>query len=299
MSVSPSPRRPGALEYAGFATLGLVWGTQYLVIKVAQPVLPPLMALALRFLVVAAAAQLYLLVERAPTPPDMRWKRAVYGAMHAAGMGLLYWGQTSIPSSLVGVLLATTPLAVAVMAHAFIPGERLTKRTTLPLVVGVAGAMLITLGMDRDGDRATHLVGVGAIVSSVLCSAGVKVFSKKLVAQLPVSIMLRDLGVVVGLCSVLASALVEDWARARAEPWAMLSILYLGLVASAGATGWYLVLLRRVPVTVMATLQLLTAAVAFGAGVVFGGDHPSTMSVLGCVLVMSGLTWRTKEVRDE
>ena len=69
----------------------------------------------------------------------------------------------------------------------------------------------------------------------------------------------------------------------------MPAFVYLALVASFGASGLYLVLLRRYTVTAMAYLQFATAAVAAAAGVLCGREHLGSSLAAGIVAVIGGL----------
>ena len=112
----------------GLVVLALVWGTQFLIIKSGQATLPPLTTAALRFAIVTAAAQVAVFVTGATAPVETRIRRTSFGVTLAISFGLLYWAQSRIPSALAGVLSATTPLFVALLAHRFVADEKLTLR---------------------------------------------------------------------------------------------------------------------------------------------------------------------------
>lgn len=288
MSAMVSDGRKRALTAVGFAALTLVWGTQFLVIKHGQVCLPPLLTAALRFAVLTAAAQVAVIVSRSRAPAG-RWRqRLMFGVAQALSFGLLYWAQGHLASALAGVLSATGPLVVAVLAHRFIPGERLTLRRSVALLLGFTGVSLIVWAT-RPSQGTVATLAVVAILLGETASAANKVLGKQLTAQTPAPVLLRDMGLVVTVCTGLAALVFERERPMDFSPAAVLAFVYLGLVASFAASGLYLVLLRRFAVSSMSYLQFTTAVVAAGAGVLVGGEQLAASAAVGAMGVLAGL----------
>lgn len=147
----------------GLVALALVWGTQFLIIKRGQVSLPPLMTAALRFGVLTLAAQVAVVMTRSQAPLAERLRRATFGVTQAISFGLLYWAQSRIPSALAGVLSATTPLFIAMLAHRFVASERITVARAVALSLGFAGVSMIVVGAQSAGGSA-EAVAVWAIL---------------------------------------------------------------------------------------------------------------------------------------
>lgn len=86
-----SDRTKEVLAGVGLATLTFGWGTQFLVIKLGQATLPPLMTAALRFAVLTVAAQIVVFLSRSQAPIKERIRRLSFGVTLAVSFGLLYW----------------------------------------------------------------------------------------------------------------------------------------------------------------------------------------------------------------
>ena len=220
------------IRLAGLALLGVVWGTQFLVIKAGLATLPPLLTLALRYLVLLVVAQAAVWVTRTQAPPGVGLRRVGFGCSQTVSMALLYWAQGHLASSLAGVLLGTTPFMVAALAHLYIPGDRLKGWSAASTGLGFCGAALIAIKGGSGADLNAPAVAVAAF-------------------------------------------------------------LYLGLVASAAASGLYLVLLRHYSVSGLAYLQFVTAAVAVVAGVGLAQEQLSPTVAAGVCLVLVGLVMRS------
>ncbi len=292
-----SERRKRAWAYAGLAALTLVWGTQFLVIKRGQADLPPLMTAALRFAVLTFAAQVAVLVTRSRAPIEERLRRFSFGVTQAISFGLLYWAQSRIPSALAGVLTATNPLLVALLAHRLKIGERLRFSRVGALSLGFAGVSMIAFGT-RSTSGVAETVAVAAILVGELASATNKVLAKQLTTTVPAPLLLRDLGVIVALLTGFASFCLERDMPMTFSPTSVLAFSYLGLVASFAASSLYLILLRRYAVTTLAYLQFATATVAAGAGVFLGGERLGLSLTVGVATVLGGLLLLSKSAID-
>lgn len=264
------------------AALSAVWGTQYLVIRLAQAELPVPRAVALRFAVVFVLGQVAVLATRARAPKGLLVPRVALGATQALSMGLLYAGQARIPSALGGVLMATTPLWVIVLARLWL-GEPLRRRALAASGLGLVGVALLS---GASWARALTTVGVGAVLGAAVVGAVSKTIGKRL-AELPVAVLVRDLGGVVAIVALLADLALdaEPWS---ASPRALAAAVYLGAVASVGANAVYFVLLRRVEVSRLAYLQLVSAGVALVTGVLGAGERLGAVASAGAALVLVG-----------
>lgn len=272
----------------GLAALALVWGTQFLVIKSGQVTLPPLTTAALRFAVFTVAAQFAVLITGATSPIEARFRRASFGVTLAMSFGFLYWAQSRIPSALAGVLSATTPLFIALLAHRFLAGEEMSRARAAALLVGFTGVSMIALGTESSGGIPQTLA-VLAILVGELASATNKVLAKQLTISVPVPILLRDMGLIVTILIGVAAFWFERHQPMEFTSTGILAFVYLGLVASFAASGFYLFLLRKYAVSSLAYLQFATAAVAAVTGTVVGGERIGAPLAAGIITVLAGL----------
>lgn len=265
------------------AALGVVWGTQYLVIRLLQADLPPWRAVALRFFVVAMLGQAAVITTGARAPRRRLGLRIAMGATQALSMGLLYAGQQRIPSALASVLMATTPLLVVAVAHRWL-GERAGPRALLAGAVGLGGVALISGAQWNEGIAAA---GVVLVLGAALASAVSKAIGKA-IAELPITILLRDLGVVVTGVGLVASVVLEHHA-----PWTLgarevAGAAYLGAIASTCANALYFAVLRGIDVSRVSYLQLVSASIGLVAGVLVAGERLGAGALVGAALVLVG-----------
>lgn len=273
--------RAGTL--ATLLALSAVWGTQFLVVRLAQAELPPWRAVALRFIVVAALGQIATTAGRARAPRGVLGLRLALGATQALSMGLLYTGQQRVPSALASVLTATTPLVVVVLARHWLR-ERILGRSVLAGALGLAGVALISGAHVEDRLAA---VGVALLLASALLSAVSKTIGKA-ITDLPIAILLRDLGGVVAVVALAATFTLERHVRWEVGRREIAAAVYLGAVASTGANALYFVLLRRVDVSRLSYLQFVSAGTGLLVGVLFAGEHLNGRTLTGAGLILAG-----------
>ncbi len=273
--------RAGTL--ATLLALSAVWGTQFLVVRLAQAELPPWRAVALRFIVVAALGQIATTAGRARAPRGVLGLRLALGATQALSMGLLYTGQQRVPSALASVLTATTPLVVVVLARHWLR-ERILGRSVLAGALGLAGVALIS-GAHVENRLAA--VGVALLLASALLSAVSKTIGKA-ITDLPIAILLRDLGGVVAVVALAATFTLERHVRWEVGRREIAAAVYLGAVASTGANALYFVLLRRVDVSRLSYLQFVSAGTGLLVGVLFAGEHLNGRTLTGAGLILAG-----------
>jgi drug/metabolite transporter (DMT)-like permease len=281
------------LRVLGVGVLALVWGTQFLVIKIGLETVPPLLAVSLRFAVLAVVGAVFAAILRVRAAPGTGRFRLALGLTQARSFALLYWAQARLATSVVAVLDATSPWLVALLAHRFVPGERMDRRTVVSLSIGLAGVVAVSVGQAADGSpelsRLVLLLPMAAVVLGALASASNKVLAKRLVSNVAPAVLLRDMGAVVALVTAAMWLLLQRHAPVHLGLRAVAAFSYLGLVASAGASALYLVLLRRARVTSLSHLQFVVPVVATVTGLAIGGERMRPAVLVGAACVVVGL----------
>ncbi|MGP4016324.1 DMT family transporter [Saccharopolyspora sp. 5N708] len=149
----------------GFVLLSAIWGSSFVLIKVAVDAgVAPLWVALARCLFGAATLWGVCAVQRASLPRDLRtWGHAAVVALllNAVPFTLFAYGETQVSSVLAGVWNATTPLTTLVFVLLLVPQENPTPRRIVGLLIGFGG-VLVVLGV-------WHGVGGGVLVGSLAC----------------------------------------------------------------------------------------------------------------------------------
>jgi drug/metabolite transporter (DMT)-like permease len=288
--------KPSPLVVDGvIALLCLIWGSTWLVIRVGLEDLPPLHGVAMRFTLASAvfwvAGPRLARLEGGERPPV--WLVLVFGSLNfAASYGIVYWGETVIPSALASVLWAVFPMMMAVSGHFFLPGERLLPRQWLGFVLGFAGVALLRTDLRAVAPGAV-LVGAIFLLSPLVSAVGQTCVKRH--GQGVSSVLLNRGALTLGAVCLWGLALsLERGAELSFSPAAVLSIVYLALVGTCVAFGLYYWVLRTTPAYKLSLIAYVTPVIALFLGWSLG-DEPigaSTLVGAGCVLGGVGLVRR-------
>jgi drug/metabolite transporter (DMT)-like permease len=209
---------------------------------------------------------------------------------------LISWGQQRIPSGLAGILMAVMPLAVLVLAHFLVPGERLTGRRLGGFLLGFAGVAVLT------GPEALAALAGGpgglvsrlAVLCGALCYAVSTILARRGAPEDAVTVSAGVMVVAAGLSGAAAafSALASPHDApmvAGVSPGAAIALLALGALSTGFATVVYFRLIALSGATFLSLINYLIPvyAVVLGA-LVFGERLP--LSALGAlVLILAGI----------
>jgi drug/metabolite transporter (DMT)-like permease len=267
-----------------FGAMCLIWGTPYLLIKVAVAEVTPATLVCARTLLAAL-----LLLPFALRGGQLRgllpsWRPLLLFSVVevCAPYLMLGFAETRLSSSLTGLLLAAVPLVGAVVARWSGERERLGARRLSGLLVGIAGVAAL-VGLDIGSVDGPALAAIAVVV--VGYAVGPVILARHL-SHLP------QLGVVVasfGLCAVayLPVGIVQapsHWPTAKVT----LSILGLAVVCTALAFVIFFKLIAEVGPPRATVITYVNPAVAIGLGVLIL-DEPFTLAILiGFVLVLAG-----------
>src|SRR5207249_2347492 len=118
--------RPGRLlVWAGLLVLYLVWGSTYLGIRIAIDTIPPFVMAGIRFITAGSVLLGWSIFRegRAFAWPSRReWRDTfiVGGLLLMGGMGLVSWGEQSVPSGITALMIAMMPVWVAIIGWVFL-----------------------------------------------------------------------------------------------------------------------------------------------------------------------------------
>lgn len=287
-----------------YAAVCVLWGSTWLVVKVGLLDLPPLGFVAVRLLLAAALLLPFALrggVARVGGG-EWRWLLGIGLLQVTVPYGLMFAGQTMVPSALAAVLFSTFPVWLVLLGRLLVPGETLTPRKLGLALLGLAGVVVLQAGAGSDGAGAgTGSPALGALLittGSVSCAlANVLVRRRGLTLSPLLMTFGQSLGA--GLALLGASALLEHGAPVALTPRALGAVAYL---AVGGTVFTYLGLywlIPRVSLVTIGTIPLVDTTVALTLGTLVAGEPVTGPLLLGAALVLgaSALSVTTAEAR--
>lgn len=278
------PHIPAGHLLLGLAVV-LVWGTNFVVIRVALDALPPLAFATLRFALVFLPAA--LLVRR----PAVAWRSlAAYGLLIGAGQfGLLFIAMDGMISPGLASLVVQSQVFFTIgLAMAF-GGERVKPVQVVALLLATAGILVIVA---HGGGAATPL-GLALVIAAALSWAGGNHVAKASgVTDMLAFVIWSSLFAVPPLA--LAALAIEGWGpvtqalgRAGAKEWAAVAWQSVGnSMFGYAAWGW---LLSRHPAATITPLAMLVPVFGMGASALLLGEPLPGWKLGAGALVLGGL----------
>ncbi|MDQ1103372.1 EamA family transporter [Nocardioides zeae] len=264
--------------------VALLWGFNFVVIERGMDGIPPLLFLALRFVVVVVPA--VLLVPR----PDLPWTAvARVGVLMSLGQfGFLYASMhAGMPPGLAALVLQAQVLLTIVIA-AGVLGERPSARQGVGVLVGSLGLAVVAVGRDVT----TPLPALLLCLAGALSWAAGNVAARAAGAVGGLSLTVWSALVVpvpaLGLSLLLDGPAAVGAGLAAIGVPALLSTLYTAVLASLVGYGIFTGLLGRYPAGKVVPWILLVPPVAMTSAWLLRGDRPAPLEVAGGLVLLAG-----------
>jgi drug/metabolite transporter (DMT)-like permease len=160
--------------------LGVIWGSSYLLIKVAVSDVPALTLVAGRLTLATLTMGLLLRVLGLSMPRDRkRWQTyIVLGLLNTAlPYSLISWGEQHIPSVLAALLSAIMPIFTVILVYFFAEDENVGFAKLGGVIVGFMGVGLLILPELNQGLQASFW-GQVAVASASFSYAGGTIYAR-------------------------------------------------------------------------------------------------------------------------
>jgi len=285
------------------AILCLVWGLTWVVIKIGLTDSPPFLSATFRFVIAVAILGAIILWKKKPRLRGAAtwWHVLLPGIfMYFLSYASVYYAEQYIPAGLASVTFATMPFFVAVLAHFYLPGERLTAVKLFGLALGFAGIVVIFHNQLTLPDPKVLPAMFAALISPSSAALAV-IWLKKYLAEID-EVTATFWQMLVGVALLLPLGLaMENVSDFR---WTLTSIgsaAALGIFGSALAFVIYLHLLKTEEATRMSLIAFVTPFVASVAGWIVLGETLTGRTIGGGFLVLAGvycvLVWAPRRMR--
>ena len=253
--------------------------------------LPPVTFVGIRFLIASILLWLYVWLRRQPVPRGTRhWMWIVVTSLaFTLNYALLFWGGQYISSGLSSVLQATIPAFGFLLAHYFIPGERMTPAKLSGLALSLLGIAIIFSNQLRFEGR-NAVLGSIAIVIGSFATAGSNVLAKLHCRNMsPGALAAGQMTVGCVLLLAVGGIFETNLLRLHWTTNALVCLSYLALVGSATAFILYYWLLQNADITKAFTIALVTPILAVFLGMLVLGEQLTWRLSVGSLAVLFGL----------
>ncbi|GAB3717354.1 DMT family transporter [Nocardiopsis nanhaiensis] len=281
---------------AKFALLALIWGMSFVVIKIGAEVLTPVQLSMARMVTGALPLLAFLLLRggRLPSSPRL-WGHMFVAALLLNSIPFTLFGYAGqlIPSALMGIVNASTPLFGVVFSILILSDERPDRTRVAGLVIGFLGVLTVFGVWNSLGGVSVHdgdaLLGMLLVVGATACYGIGTPYLRRFVAGSPhTALELSALQLLLGaLPLVLLTPLVSDLPTEMT--WqVVLAVSALGVFGTGFAYILNYAIVRAAGATVATTVTYVVPVVAVTAGIVLLGESLSWNQPLGAAVIILG-----------
>lgn len=269
-----------------FAILSLIWGYNWIVMKVGLHYAGPFAFSAIRSVVAAVFMFAVLIISRRPLKPVALGETVVLGLLQTGGfVGLVQFALVQGGAGKTSVLAFTMPFWTLLLAWAFL-GERMRPVQWLAVVLAGVGLMLILQPWQLQTSAISKLLALAAGLSW----AAAIIVAKRLRARHEVDLLsLSTWQLAFGMIPLVIIAWIVP---ERSVEWSMSFIWVLLYAALLGtAIGWmmWLYVLHYLPAGTASLNALAIPVIAVLASWLQFGERPESIEAIGMVVIALGL----------
>lgn len=267
----------------------VVWGLNFIAIKLGLKGVPPLIMCTLRFSL--AAFPLIFFIKKPPIPD--KWLMLVALSLNVGQFGFGFIAmKVGMPAGLASLVWQAQAFFTLILAAAFMK-ERLKRHNLIGMALAAVGLLVISSVQDQE----FKLLGFALAIAASFSWAVGNIFTRKISLTYPPFPMLSLVvwASAYAIVPLFILSLIFEGASAwqttisSIDSTSVLSILYIAYISTIlGYTLWSR-LLAGYPAATVAPLSLLVPVVGMSSAFVLLGEKLGMVQLLGAGLILSGL----------
>ncbi len=283
-------QQPRGQDYLLLIFLAALWGSSFMLIKIAVATIPGVAMTAGRLSVAAIVMVIIAAVsgQKFPTSPRL-WVMialvAVFG--NALPFGLIAWGQESVDSGLAAIMMAIMPLTTLLLAHIFTSDEKLNRWKLAGVVFGFVG-LVVLMGPKQLLSLGSDVVRQMAIAIAAI-SYGITALIVKFIKGVPTRILTAGILILSAILIMPVALLTSDFTAITPSLPSILAMITLGIFQTALAGLMAYVMIRKLGATFFSQLNFIIPLFGVLFGVAFMGESPGLNAILALVIILIGV----------
>ena len=282
-----------------YATILIIWSTTPLGIQWSNETLTPITAITIRMLIAAIIGYLILRIKKIELSWNLRAIKVYSVSLLGiyAAMLCTYTAAGYVPSGIISVIYALSPVISSLLAHLLIDTGRFSRTKMMAFTISFSGLFFIFKDdwvIQEDG-----WIGLVLLLFAVsfYSLSGVLVERQKYKSH-PLSTTVGTLILSIPLY-FLSWVLIDgelpsvDWSSK--SPWA---VIYLALAGSLLGFACYFFIIKELGATAVATVTLTTPVFALALGALLNHEPLSIDMLIGTGFILIGLVTYFQSAKD-
>tara|TARA_B100000427_G_scaffold139365_1_gene115931 strand:+ start:3855 stop:4736 length:882 start_codon:yes stop_codon:yes gene_type:complete len=276
--------------YMLYALMCVLWGFTWMYLKISLAEMPLYTGLSIRFSIAGIIFWIMYFIKghKVNLTTDLKNVYLLFTFFNfSLCYYLTYWGAKYVYSNLGAIIWSLLPICVAMMAHFYLPDDRLNKKKTFGMLIGLIGTILLFYERDMLGEgQATF--GIIAILLSVVLAAWPNVYLKMQKSSIN-SYHLNAVGMTLsGILFLICALIFENNAFIPMDNKNLFAIFFLTVPGTVMTWGIYIWLFNHLPVTQISYTAFYPPIIATVVGWFFLGEALPALAIIGSVLIIAG-----------
>lgn len=279
-----------------FIILTLLWGTSFMQITVSLRAFTPEQLVSWRLVLAAVVLVAYMLYRQQRFPLGIRhWLK--FALFASIGNILPYWlittGQQTITSGMAGLLMAVMPLVTMMLAHWFIPDEKLNRYRIVGFVLGISGVLFVLWPNLVSGSNSVY--GALIVLLAAVCYA-VNTILIRLYSNYEISVVSAGVMVSAALLSMILWPQMwqVSWPNEHME--SLIALIWLGIFPTGIASVIYFILVKDAGPTFVSNNNYIIPVIAYIAGAWLLDEQVSYWDLLALAVILLGIAISRKQL---
>ncbi|WP_041229924.1 DMT family transporter [Deferribacteres bacterium DY0037] len=281
------------MPFIAFWVLGVIWGSNFIYMKLAVELISPMQVLLYRVFFGFVPVFLYARAKGVLKLEHLKYSHH-FIIMSLLATTVYYYGfvkgTSLLLSGVAGAVSGAIPLFTFILGIVFIPEEKATLKKATGIVIGFAGVLMIALQSGHD-IMSSNLIGVLYISAGALCLGASFVYAKNFVMPLKLpaaALTTYQLGF--GLIELLVVTKYQGLGNVFTDMHSAIGlILGLGLLGTGLAYIIYYYLVERLGAVSASSVTYLPPVVALLIGAFIVGEPISLTSYAATAMIFAGV----------
>jgi len=274
-------------------SLCLIWGLNWVAIKISLESIPPFTSAALRFLLATFFLFFYIKAKKISLKIEPRVFRIIVISsflMYPLDYGFVYWGEQYLSAGVTAIFFSTFAIFTAFFTNFVFKNEPFKWQKYLGLLIGLSGIVVIFYDqlVLTKFSTIVALGSIAIILSAVFASIATVIAKKYFQSLNPVALTFHQIAIGAFFLVIMAVA-TETFNPAQLTLRAGLAMLYMSILASAAAFVIYYRLLKNMSaISLSLTIYIIPIISVLGDFIIYG-EVLSLRSVVGMAIIFSGI----------
>jgi drug/metabolite transporter (DMT)-like permease len=272
-------------------TLTLLWGFNYPAIKISNQGISPVFASALRSIIACICGVIYCLcMKRKLFHKDiMLFHGFMVGLLFGLEFACIYVGLLHTDAARSVVFVYLSPFVVAVGAHFFIRGDRLTFLKVLGLILAFFGVVIVFQGRPKVAKQTMLFGDILQIMAAFLWGATTLYIKKFMAAKIhPINTFLYQLFFSIPILLAVSLMLEPHWIS-KIDLTVGVALFYQSIIVAFASYFVWFKLIHEYAVSRLSAFTFFTPLFGVLFGIVFMGEEFTHSLMVGLPMVCLGI----------